>query len=100
MRQDGGCSGRGKAALEELRQRCLQAVDELRDSPDYADIEERLVGEARRVLGDEHCDVERDPGGSGGVRATSGTRLVDLSFPALVDGCLAVLGARAEELWA
>jgi vacuolar-type H+-ATPase subunit E/Vma4 len=86
-------------ALDELRQQCLRAAEELRASEDYESIEEALVDQARRVLGDGDCRVERDPGGKGGVRATSGTRLVDLSLPALVDRCLAGLGADAQELW-
>ncbi|MGA7270964.1 MAG: V-type ATP synthase subunit E [Acidimicrobiia bacterium] len=89
-----------KATLEDLRRRCLQAVHELRESPDYADIEERLVGEGRRTLGDDDCEVERDPNGMGGVWVTSGTRLVDLSLSALVELCLAGLGDAVEALWA
>lgn len=87
-------------ALDELRKQCLRAAEEFHASADYERTEQQLVDQARRVLGDADCRVERDPDGKGGVRAMSGTRLVDFSFPALVDRCLAGLGAGAEELWA
>lgn len=89
-----------RAVLDELRRRSLEATKDLRGSSVYSDIEKRLVGEARRLLGTDDCEVERDPAGEGGVRATSGTRMVDLTLGALVERCLAELGGEVEDLWA
>jgi vacuolar-type H+-ATPase subunit E/Vma4 len=87
-----------RRAFDDLRIACLDAVGELRGSPRYEALEERLVETCRRALG-EDCTIERDPDGRGGVRAVQGTRRIDLTLPVLVDRAIDDLGPAVEELW-
>jgi hypothetical protein len=83
---------------EELRRRARTAAHDLRGTPDYRALQERLAATARSQLGAD-ARLELDPPG-GGVVATSGTRRVDYSLDALVERCIELLGSRAERLWA
>jgi vacuolar-type H+-ATPase subunit E/Vma4 len=88
-----------QAVYEDFRHRALADALALRaDRKAYARLLDRLESAARRALGDGLA-VERDPEDVGGVRARAGRRSVDLTLPALVDDCIAALGARTEALW-
>jgi vacuolar-type H+-ATPase subunit E/Vma4 len=87
-----------QAAIDELRSSCLEAVMGLREDPGYSELEDRLTEVAQATLGDS-CEIERDPDRSGGVLASTETRLVDLTLPALVDECLDRIGIEIEEMW-
>jgi vacuolar-type H+-ATPase subunit E/Vma4 len=83
---------------DELRMRVVAAALELRHDPEYDELLERLQDRARELLG-ESATVEIDPPGVGGVRASSGSRHVDLSLPALAERSLASLGPDLELIW-
>ena len=88
-----------QAVYEDFRSLALADALALRaDKKAYARLLDRLEAEARRSLG-EDAEIERDPEDVGGVRARAGRRSVDLTLPTLLDGCVARLGARVEELW-
>ncbi len=86
------------ASYQELVLRVQAAVLDLRGEPGYADLLARLVAAARRDLGGD-AELEVDPPDAGGVRARSGTRVVDYTLPALATGCLEALGPRLRRLW-
>jgi vacuolar-type H+-ATPase subunit E/Vma4 len=82
-----------------FRDQALASALALRaDRKAYALLLDRLERVARDALGGGVA-VERDPEGVGGVRASGGSRSVDLTLPVLVDDCIAALGMRTEELW-
>lgn len=87
-----------RAVYDDFRGEARAAALGLREDPSYPALLKRLVAEARAALGPD-AEVERDPEGAGGVRARSGARSVDLTLPALVEGCVARLGDRVTELW-
>jgi vacuolar-type H+-ATPase subunit E/Vma4 len=83
-------------AYDELRKQGHAAAGDLRSGPEYAALRERLEAAARAQLG-EGATV-REPR-AGGVVGAAGGRLVDYSLPAMVERCLAELGAHVEALW-
>lgn len=83
---------------DEFRRRARATVLGLREEPGYPALVDRLAACARRELGDG-VEIERDPPGLGGVRATAGTRSVDLTLPTLADRAIAALGPRLRKLW-
>lgn len=85
-------------AYAQLVGRAHAAALELRRDPGYQDLLAGLVAAARRDLG-EDAELEVDPPDVGGVRARSGTRLVDYTLPALATSCLEALGPRLRRLW-
>jgi hypothetical protein len=88
-----------QAVYEDFRNLALADALALRaDTKAYARLLDRLEAAGRRSLG-ENAEIERDPPDVGGVRARAGKRSVDLTLPVLLDGCVARLGARVEELW-
>lgn len=87
-----------REAYDELRRAAHDAVLRLREEPDYDDLLERLVQAARRDLGPA-CEVELDPPGAGGVRASAGTRRINLTLAALADRCIGDLGPAVRRLW-
>ncbi len=87
-----------REAYEELRRRGRAAVLRLREEPGYAAFLDRLAAGARRELGPE-AQLEIDPPGAGGVRASAGSRRLDYTLQALADGCIGELGPALNELW-
>lgn len=88
-----------RAAYDEVCRRARAQVLAVRDEPGYPQLLERLAVAARRDLGDG-AELEIDPPGVGGVRATAGSRRVDHTLPALVDRCVRDLGPALAQLWA
>lgn len=84
-------------AVEQLRYRVLEHLDQARDGAAYDGLLGRLETVARRQLGGR-CEVEEDTE-AGGVLATAGGRRVDYRLPTLVERALADLGSELEELW-
>jgi vacuolar-type H+-ATPase subunit E/Vma4 len=87
-----------RAVYEDFRREAVEAVLALRGGDGYSALLDRLSNEARKTLG-EAAELEVDPDDVGGVRARAGRRSVDLTLPALAEGCMARLGGRLEELW-
>ncbi|HVP01027.1 MAG TPA: V-type ATP synthase subunit E family protein [Solirubrobacteraceae bacterium] len=87
-----------RRAYEELRRRARGAVLGLRDEPQYGELLDRLAAAARRDLG-AGAQIELDPPGLGGVRATAGSRRVDYTLVTLADRCVDELGPRLPRLW-
>ncbi|HEY7561479.1 MAG TPA: hypothetical protein VH650_04820 [Gaiellaceae bacterium] len=88
-----------QAVYEDFRSLALADTLALRaDRKAYARLLDGLEAAARRSLGGT-AEIDRDPADVGGVRARAGKRSVDLTLPTLLDGCVAKLGARVEELW-
>lgn len=88
-----------REAYDELQRRAREAVLELRAAPDHAELLDQLAAAARRDLGDD-AELELDPPGAGGVRASTASRRVDYSLAALADRCLEDLGPALARLWA
>ena len=84
-------------AHDRIRGEAIEAVLELRRETGYRAFEERLEAIARRTLGEDAL-VERDPEGTGGVRATHGSRSIDLSLPRLADVCFAAMNDEIAEV--
>jgi vacuolar-type H+-ATPase subunit E/Vma4 len=82
---------------ERLRRECRDAARALRADPDYPTLRAQLTRSATAVLGPD-ADVRESP--DGGVIATAGSRLLDLSLPALADREVDRLGADVMRLWA
>ena len=87
-----------RESYEELSRRARAAVLELRGDPGYPDLLERLAAAARRDLGDA-AELEIDPPGAGGVRASAGSRRVDYTLVALSDAYIRELGTTVRTLW-
>lgn len=85
-------------AYDELCARVTEAALELRHDPGYGRLLETLQASARALLG-EDAILEIDPPGVGGVRASSGSRYVDLSLPALAKRSLDSFGPELELAW-
>ncbi|WP_127361142.1 V-type ATP synthase subunit E family protein [Actinacidiphila soli] len=86
-----------RQAYEELRRRTTERVRELRHTPDYPAIRDRLTRRARRLLGPD-CEVAEHPGG--GIVAHAPGRRADCTLDALAARALDRLGAQTETLWA
>ena len=91
--------GARRAAVDRLHTEVMTAIDELRRQPGYDQLEDGLADLAVAVLGAD-AEIERDPGGCGGVLARDGSRAVDLTLPSLAERCLRDLGRDVEGLWA
>jgi vacuolar-type H+-ATPase subunit E/Vma4 len=87
-----------REGYEALRRGAREAALELRDTPDYGALLERLAAAARRDLG-EDAQLELDPPAAGGVRASRGSRRVDYTLVALADRCVEGLGPKVRRLW-
>ena len=87
-----------QAAYDEFRLSANEAVLALRADEAYGALLADLSAAARTALGDAAA-LEVDPDRLGGVRARAGARSVDLTLPALADGCIEALGPRVAELW-
>jgi len=87
-----------RESYEELRRRARDAVLKLRSEPGYPDLLERLAAGARRDLG-HAAEIETDPPGAGGVRASAGSHRVDYTLVALADSCVSEFGTTARQLW-
>lgn len=86
-----------REVYDDVRRQAHEAVQELRSTPRYRDLVERLATSAREILGPD-AEIERDPP-EGGVVARAGNRSVDYTLPVLVEHCLAAHGAEIERLW-
>jgi vacuolar-type H+-ATPase subunit E/Vma4 len=87
-----------RAVYDEVRRKAHEATRELRSTPGYADLVERLATRARAELGPE-AKIERDPP-AGGALARAGNRRLDYTLPVLVESALAEHAEDVEELWA
>jgi vacuolar-type H+-ATPase subunit E/Vma4 len=85
------------AVYEDVRRDVLSAVRELRTTPRYGDLLDRLTARAREVLGPD-AQIERDPT-EGGVVARSGNRRLGYTLPLLVERCLAEHAHEIDRLW-
>lgn len=81
---------------DELHRRSITAAQQLRDSPVYGALLERLSAAAHAQLG-KKAKVVVDP--AGGIRAHEGPRFVDYTLPTLAERCLDWLGDDVERLW-
>lgn len=91
--------GAQRAAYDALFDAALAAVGESRERPAYTSLEERLAQTAKTTLGAD-ANVQRNPGGQGGVVARLNGRSVDLRLPVLVRRCIAEIGKDISKLWA
>lgn len=86
-----------RALYDQLRQQCREAAYALRADPGYPALKARLTEHALSVLGPGAL-VRESP--DGGVVATAGNRVLDLSLPALAEREIDRLGAEVVRLWA
>jgi vacuolar-type H+-ATPase subunit E/Vma4 len=86
-----------RAVYDDVRRQAEAAVQELRGTPRYGELLDRLTERAREVLGPE-AQVERDPP-EGGVVARAGNRRLVLTLPVLVERCLAEHAHEIDRLW-
>lgn len=88
---------------DDLRQRLHRAARAaaigLADDPRYPDLIDTLEQLARNQLGST-AEIQRDPGGLGGVVAVDGSRRVDYTLPALAERALESLADEVAQLWA
>jgi vacuolar-type H+-ATPase subunit E/Vma4 len=89
--------GAQRAVYDDVRRRAHDTARELRSSPGYPELVERLASRARAELGPE-AEIERDPP-AGGVLARAGNRRLDYTLPVLTELALAEHAADIEELW-
>lgn len=75
-----------------------RAAMDLRNDPRYENLVVHFEQLARAQLGPD-TELERDPGGLGGVVGRCGSRRVDYTLPALSDRALNRLGDFTEQLW-
>lgn len=83
---------------DELAAQARSAARDLRETPGYPSLLERLSEAARTQLGSD-AELEIDPPETGGVRASNGARHVDYTLDALAGRCVERLGNAVEELW-
>ena len=86
-----------RAIHDDVRRRAEAAAQELRATPRYDELLDRLTDLAREVLG-PGSKVERDPP-EGGVVAQAGNRRLAYTLPALVERCLAEHAHEIDRLW-
>jgi vacuolar-type H+-ATPase subunit E/Vma4 len=86
-----------RAVYDDVRRQAGAAVEELRATPAYGDLLDRLTARAREVLG-PGAEVERDPP-DGGVVGRAGSRRLVLTLPVLVEHCLAEHAHEIDRLW-
>lgn len=86
-----------REVYEDVRRQAHDGVQELRSTPRYDDLVERLAAHAQAVLGPD-AEIERDPP-EGGVIARAGNRRLDYTLPVLVERCLARHAGAIERLW-
>lgn len=82
----------------EARRAVREAALQLRGEPGYAALLDGLRRMAAERLGGG-ADLQLDPPASGGVIGRSGTRVVDLTLPAVADRCAEAEAARFAALW-
>jgi len=87
-----------RAVYDDVRRRAHDAALELRASPGYPGLVERLASRARAELG-PGAELELDPPG-GGVVAQVGNRRLDYTLPVLVERAFAEHADEIGELWA
>jgi vacuolar-type H+-ATPase subunit E/Vma4 len=88
---------RARADLaDQVRSAARTAVVALRDDPGYPALRERLVAMALAALGTDAVVTEAP---DGGIRATRGSRSVDLSLPVLAERAFDRLGQEVTRLW-
>jgi vacuolar-type H+-ATPase subunit E/Vma4 len=80
-----------------VRRQAEAAVQELRSTPRYGALLDRLSARAQEVLG-PGAQIERDPP-EGGVVACAGNRRLVYTLPALVERCLAEHAHEIDRLW-
>jgi vacuolar-type H+-ATPase subunit E/Vma4 len=80
-----------------VRRQAHEAAQELRSTPRYDELVERLAARAAEVLG-AGAEIVRDPP-DGGVLARAGNRRLDYTLPVLVERCLARHATEIERLW-
>lgn len=85
-----------REAYGALRRETAERVGELRGTPDYPGLRERLERRARVLLG-PGTEVTEAPGG--GVVARAPGRRVDLSLTALAHHALDRMGGEVRSLW-
>lgn len=86
-----------RAVYDDVRRQAEAAVQELRTTPRYEELLDRLTTRAGEILGPE-AQVERDPP-EGGVIARAGNRRVAFTLPVLVEHCLAEHAHEIDRLW-
>jgi vacuolar-type H+-ATPase subunit E/Vma4 len=91
--------GAQQAAYQHLVREAIRATEDLRQRPEYTDLERRLIETAKDVLGAD-AEIVPNPDGHGGVRASAGGRTVDLTLTALARRCIERLGEDVTRLWA
>jgi hypothetical protein len=87
-----------RAAYEQLLAGAAAAAEALHEQSGYADLEQRLVKVAHDALG-PGAQIERNPNGRGGVRASNGSRTADLTLSSLSRRCVEQLGEEVTKLW-
>ncbi|WP_340375280.1 V-type ATP synthase subunit E family protein [Streptomyces sp. SS7] len=85
-----------REAYDELHREIAERVGELRGTPAYPDVRERLERRAQDLLG-PGAETAEHPGG--GVVAHAPGRWVDLSLPTLAQHALDRLGGEVRSLW-
>jgi vacuolar-type H+-ATPase subunit E/Vma4 len=88
-----------RAAYRRLMDEAANEARSLRDRPEYAALEARLVETAKSLLGTD-AEIARNPEGNGGVQGRNGSRSVDLTLTTLARRCAEGLGERVTRLWA
>lgn len=83
-------------SYEELRARVIERVRQLRRTPDYPGVRDRLTDLARRMLGPDAAVAEHP---DGGVVGRCPGRRVDLTLGTLAARALDRAGAEVEHLW-
>lgn len=87
-----------REAYQGLCERARATAFELRATPGYGALLDRVERLVRQQLGDD-TRIERDPVDLGGVLAEAHGRRVDYSLAALVDRSVRGLGEEVEQLW-
>jgi hypothetical protein len=91
--------GAQQAAYQRLVRDAIRAAEDLRQRPDYADLERRLIETAKALLGADAAIIQNSDG-QGGVRASLDRRAVDLTLATLAQRCVEQLGEDVTGLWA